>query len=298
MILCYHNIIDTIPDAFDQRAERMHVARFRSQMERLARHFHPVSLRRYLQNLQTGNVDPKAVVVTFDDGYRGVLEHAAPILYNLGIPGTLFVVTGHASAPRPFFFDQIEIAFRLSTKSGLCMGLLHEPQFALDTIDSRIQAMNSIKRNIRAMPEMNRRLYQHVLMDLLGVSEERCNEHAHGQEKYTVLGWNDLREMASHGWALGSHTRSHAPVAALGVRERNRELKGSLEDLRREIGLSIVPFAYPYGREEQVGARGSAAVRRAGYSCAVTTMNGVNDSSTDPFLLRRVSTSTRKRGAW
>lgn len=36
----------------------------------------------------------KAFAVTFDDGYRSVLQHAAPVLDRLGVPATLFVPTG------------------------------------------------------------------------------------------------------------------------------------------------------------------------------------------------------------
>ncbi len=37
----------------------------------------------------------RPVVITFDDGYRSVLEHAWPVLRDAGLPATLFVVTGH-----------------------------------------------------------------------------------------------------------------------------------------------------------------------------------------------------------
>lgn len=36
----------------------------------------------------------RAVHVTFDDGFVGVLEHALPILRSLGIPATLFALSG------------------------------------------------------------------------------------------------------------------------------------------------------------------------------------------------------------
>jgi peptidoglycan/xylan/chitin deacetylase (PgdA/CDA1 family) len=36
----------------------------------------------------------RAVVITFDDGYRSVLEEAAPILRNYGFTATLFLVAG------------------------------------------------------------------------------------------------------------------------------------------------------------------------------------------------------------
>jgi peptidoglycan/xylan/chitin deacetylase (PgdA/CDA1 family) len=42
----------------------------------------------------SGNLPPRPVVLTFDDGFANVLEHAAPLLSELGFRATVFVVTG------------------------------------------------------------------------------------------------------------------------------------------------------------------------------------------------------------
>jgi peptidoglycan/xylan/chitin deacetylase (PgdA/CDA1 family) len=44
--------------------------------------------------------EPGELAVTFDDGLRSVGENAAPILAELGVPWTLFVVSGWASGDR------------------------------------------------------------------------------------------------------------------------------------------------------------------------------------------------------
>ncbi len=50
----------------------------------------------------------KVVAVTFDDGYRSVLELAAPILRDVGMPGTLFVPTDWIGTERPMSWPGIE----------------------------------------------------------------------------------------------------------------------------------------------------------------------------------------------
>src|SRR4051794_7024490 len=42
----------------------------------------------------------RTLAVTFDDGFRSVHRLAAPIMRELGVPGTLFVPTGLAGAGR------------------------------------------------------------------------------------------------------------------------------------------------------------------------------------------------------
>lgn len=51
---------------------------------------------------------PRTVAVTFDDGYRSVLELALPVLDELGLPGTVFVVTDFVGRDEPMSWDGIE----------------------------------------------------------------------------------------------------------------------------------------------------------------------------------------------
>lgn len=67
---------------------------FRAQVEWLARWAEVVPLRESLRALAAGErLPPRAVAITFDDGYRDNFEHAAPVLERLSLPATFFVVT-------------------------------------------------------------------------------------------------------------------------------------------------------------------------------------------------------------
>ena len=50
----------------------------------------------------------KAVAVTFDDGYRSVLELGLPILQALGMPATLFVPTDYIGKDEPMSWPGID----------------------------------------------------------------------------------------------------------------------------------------------------------------------------------------------
>ncbi len=49
----------------------------------------------------------RLLAVTFDDGYRSVLERARPILAGLGIPGSVFVVTDFVGSDNPMSWPGI-----------------------------------------------------------------------------------------------------------------------------------------------------------------------------------------------
>lgn len=57
--------------------------------------FHAVSAGSLIDWLNGGQRPPQgAFVLTFDDGFRGVREHALPVLERLGWPFTVFLVSG------------------------------------------------------------------------------------------------------------------------------------------------------------------------------------------------------------
>lgn len=100
-VLMYHGV-DRIPTERDPHGLFVTPENFRAHMEHLLESGHvPVGESAYLAALRGTPLPRKAVLVTFDDGYLGVGEHAAPVLEALGIPSILYVPTdllgGHAT---------------------------------------------------------------------------------------------------------------------------------------------------------------------------------------------------------
>jgi peptidoglycan/xylan/chitin deacetylase (PgdA/CDA1 family) len=56
----------------------------------------------------TGGRPEKAVAVTFDDAYRSVLTHGAPVLARLGWPATVYVPTDYAGTEQPMSWPGID----------------------------------------------------------------------------------------------------------------------------------------------------------------------------------------------
>lgn len=83
VILTYHSLDDS------GSVISMPPERFRRQMEFLASGPIPVA------PLHEALSRPNCVAITFDDGYRNLLEHAVPLLDRLRLPATIFVVSGH-----------------------------------------------------------------------------------------------------------------------------------------------------------------------------------------------------------
>lgn len=291
LILYYHNVVTTPLDEFDRRLSRTHADDFAREMEHLASEYRPISLTELLARLRAGETDARAVAVTFDDGYYGVVAHALPVLRRLRIPSTVFVVTDFMrdpDAPRLFHFDEIEIAFRLTRSPALDLGFTGEGETPLVSVADKVECMKRVKKHLKSLPDGERQSLQSALLARLGVTPEEALAYARGREKYRTLSWDELRAAAGEDFTVGSHTRTHRVLSRLDAPELEPEILGARERLRAELGLEDVPFAYPYGGPEHISPEADRLVRQAGHTCALTTTPGTVKPSADPFALRRL----------
>jgi peptidoglycan/xylan/chitin deacetylase (PgdA/CDA1 family) len=87
-IFLYHRISDD-PDPL-----ALGPVKFRGQMEYLAANdFRALDAVTALDLLFAGQLEPRTVAITFDDGFEDVLHNAHPVLAELGFSATVFVAT-------------------------------------------------------------------------------------------------------------------------------------------------------------------------------------------------------------
>jgi peptidoglycan/xylan/chitin deacetylase (PgdA/CDA1 family) len=102
-----------------------------------------------------------------------------------------------------------------------------------------------------------------------------------------------VQKLIAAGWELDAHTFTHRDLTLLGDRDLRREVGGSRARLRRVFGVPVNFFCYPSGSYD---ARVIAAVRKAGYLGATTTLEGLAVPGT-PFTLRRIRIDGSDRAA-
>ena len=94
-VLMYHQVGEFArPSA--HRAGYCHIRRFRAQMAYLRRlNYNVISLQAAYEGLfLDAPIPPRAVVLTFDDGYRNFYDYALPAMERHGFPSTVFMITG------------------------------------------------------------------------------------------------------------------------------------------------------------------------------------------------------------
>ena len=102
-VLLYHRVTDgSDPLALSPR-------KFQMQMQYLAENdFRVLDVVTALDLLVAGRLEPRTVALTFDDGFRDVLDNAHDVLDELGFSATVFVATDviDGKIPYPWASDQ------------------------------------------------------------------------------------------------------------------------------------------------------------------------------------------------
>lgn len=116
-------------------------------------------------------------------------------------------------------------------------------------------------------------------------------DEVRGSGTHRLMTAEQIRYWATQGIEFGAHSRTHADLTTLSVKELSEEVVGSGKDLESILGSRVVSFAYPYGFHNQAA---DDCVRGA-FDLAVIADDkdqGLNHLLTDPFQMRRTMVQT------
>lgn len=281
VVLCYHGV--SIGDEHQWRPEfylcREH---FRSRMELLRqRQCHVLPLREALQRLAAGTLPPRAVSITFDDGFHDYAAVAWPVLRELSFPATVYLTTYYSDHHRwPVFDLMLSYALWKSTSPRCELpGILPEP-IHLDA-GGRQRAFDTVGNYC-----LNSRLSgaeKHNLMKDLCRSIGFDLQDAVDRGLLCLMSPAEVAEVAEGGTDIEFHTHRHRIFAT------EERFAGDLNDNRDRIlrmtGREPEHFCYPGNFRP---AALSGWLRAAGVESAVTCDSGIASRATDPYALPRI----------
>ena len=251
---------------------------FERQMAFVARAYVVLPVEELADRARRGLLPRNALAITFDDGYRDNLTHAAPVLTRLGLPATVFVVTDAIGSAEPLWFDRLALAFKQSRATAWTAP--GGEMLPLESTGQRLAALGKALAHFKRMPNIERRRRVEEVLTALGVTDDRA-------AKNLMLSWDDVHALMGLGVTIGAHTVSHPILSQLSPQEARAEIEGSWSAVRKNCGRAPRAFAYPNGGAEDYTEGVVAAVRETGFTCAVTTRFGVNTAATPPYELRR-----------
>jgi peptidoglycan/xylan/chitin deacetylase (PgdA/CDA1 family) len=264
-------------------------ARFDQMMAMVARSFDVLPLDHAVQKLAQGQLPPRALAITFDDGYADNHSIALPILQRHGLSATVFVSTGFLDGGR-MWNDTVIECIRRTAKLQIDLGEFGLSNLPTTTPAQRRQAIDALLPIIKYKTPAEREPAIQQLHRLCGQPELPNNLMMHSA---------DVRTLHRAGMGIGAHTVHHPILCSLSDEQAEQEIDQSRQRLQSLIDAPVPLFAYPNGKHgRDYDDRHAAICKRLGFSAAVATTNGVCRAGDDLFHMRRFTPWQREPWRW
>jgi peptidoglycan/xylan/chitin deacetylase (PgdA/CDA1 family) len=245
-----------------------------------------VPLEDALQKMANGRLlPPRAVAITFDDGYRDNLTIAGPMVRHLGVPATCFLVPDILSGTVSPWWE--ELAWALLESRSEFIGW-SDRRFPLRTRSERRAAFQVLSSTLKGMNSETR---EAAVAQVVAAANPR--------EPYRpdlhFLDWPGAARLRDY-MTIGSHSLRHAILSCEEARAQQADLVAARQQLSERLGVEINILAYPNGSRADYNGKTLEAAAQAGYAFGVTTEPGWNTPTTNPYEIRR-SVLTPQRGA-
>jgi peptidoglycan/xylan/chitin deacetylase (PgdA/CDA1 family) len=281
LILCYHGVA-----RYDEHewSPGLYITaeRLRRRMQLLVQERCSVlPLAEATERLQNGTLPPRAVTITFDDGFHDFYSMAFPIIESFGFPVTLYLTTYYVGYNRPIF--NLMCSYLLW--KGRLQQSLHWPEvlrgsFALDSGGRQAATAAIIEFGLShklsgcEKDALLERLAQRLEIDYQDLCQKRL---------LCLITPEEAKSLAARGVDLEYHTHRHRVYRG---RER---FVAELDDNRRRLETYTTNppqhFCYPSGVYLPEHLKYLAAY---GIRSATTCLHGLCTAHTHSLLLPRV----------
>jgi peptidoglycan/xylan/chitin deacetylase (PgdA/CDA1 family)/SAM-dependent methyltransferase len=281
LVLLYHRVQSGDPDP---HGIAVTPAAFAGQMAWLAGHCAVLPLDELLEGATRRRLPPRAVAVTFDDGYLDTLETAGHCLSRHRLPATCFVATIDLDGPHVFWWDRMAAALLAGAPPpALTLTLAgREWHFATSTPGERVLAHSVLYKHAREATPADR---SRLIADL---TAWRGSDPTSAQCRRLTA--DELRSLTAIGFTLGAHSVTHPLMTHLSRTQQIEEIAASTSHLARIAGRAVTSFAYPFGAVDDAVRE---AAREAGVHCAFTCEPRALSRRDDMWRLPRVDARTQ-----
>jgi peptidoglycan/xylan/chitin deacetylase (PgdA/CDA1 family) len=250
---------------------------FTNHMQLLAHEFNVLPLGEACERLRQGKIPPRAVSVTFDDGYADNEEVALPILKRLGLSATVFVSTGFSGGGM-MFNDTIIETLRHAKSGSYDLSDIGLGELRVDDLQSRRAAVERFLPAVMHRPLSERQFAVERIVDTLGAAPQM----------QLMMTPQQILNLHRSGMTIGAHTVRHPILKSIPDDEARAEIVRSKRILEDIVGTPVHLFAYPNGKPgRDYDKRHVQLVREAGFAAAVSTTPGIADRASDQFQLPR-----------
>ena len=276
LVLAWHNVEPT--SFFHGTSPAAARRAFERQIGFVRRWANVVPLRPALADLAAGRpLPPRAVALTFDDGYLDNLTVVAPLLRAADVPATFFLVTGFLSGDERAWWEELGWVFEQATAAELRWG---GHTFHTSAPRARRAALGVVADSLKTVDSRHRRE---------AIDELRARLSPTGPAPARrFMDWDEAGELLRQGHDIGAHTCGHPILSREDPSVQLRELVESRQQLSARFQRPVDVLAYPNGQPPDYSEETVRLVREAGYAFAVTTRRRRAGAATAPLEVPRL----------
>ena len=255
---------------------------FERQIDYFCRNFQVLSLDEIAQYIhQEKSLPEKAVVITFDDGYRDNYLHAYPILKKYNVPAIIFLTSGHIGSDKLFWWEKVSYIIHHTAFSVLDLDELG--YYNYQALENRSLTSLIICNHLKELPEEKKSIWIEKLSNKCQVTVPD------GLGKDLFLSWEEVKEMSNDNIDFGAHSVSHPIMTNISLEQAKDEIVQSKKTIEENIAKEVYAFSYPNGNFNPELVR---LVRDNGFTVAVSAPPYVSEkpisAKDNPFELGRI----------
>ena len=211
------------------------------------------------------------VALTFDGGYKDVMNSANPVLSRHGVPFTIYLPTAFPDGLGEAWWLALEQLIAREKRISLVIDR-SERHFTTRSTSEKYQAFELLSSWMRTLspPDLSfaiNDLCRRYSVDLAGLSRNAS------------MDWDDLIKLAADpNVTIGSATVNYPALSNLKDADARREMAMGQAVAEAAFHRTIKHFAYPFGDRDAFGRAHVAMAKEMGLASAATVLPGVVES--------------------
>lgn len=282
LILLYHGINNT-PYKFTNpyQISKNTFIKHLNYLNRKKYHF--INLDDWLKIVKRGLASKNNfVILTFDDGFKSIINNVYPLMEEYGIKGHFYVVSDFISSKQLLKGNFLDTFIGNYKKTEFIFWYRNQNiKYLLKTEKEKRRALVDIRSKLRSLNKLELEKHMEQFKE-----KKLPDELSKLYKLFAYSTWSEIKFLDKKVLKLGCHTKTHPFLNKItNEKEIYLELFNSKKKIKEEIGYPINHLSYPNGLYSKIIIQ---YAKKYEYLTAVTTNPGLNSIKTNLFELKRI----------
>lgn len=259
-VVVYHDVGPRPNPLLEGLYLHVDLRRFEAQVRMLQKAYVVLPLEEWVAMWRERCLPPRALAITFDDGYRGAFEHAAPILKRRGLPATFFLNAD-------FVGNRVLFWRCLYVEAVRALGAARVVEIVRKAWGGDAPGLD--ERTLRVWLRDRFDPDRVPLAMRRALAEAGRDEEALAREHRPFADWQEWATLREQGFRFGNHTADHALLAACRPEAQRSTIQRGRAAIVERLGERWVPFAWPHGHPGSWDDSSLEIVKSLDHPCAL-----------------------------